>query len=65
MGSESRIDLLEAERRRLSEEIRQLHAKKDKLMEENAILRERLARYEERAIKPDVEDADPQPHPLA
>lgn len=65
MGSESRIDLLEAERRRLSEEIRQLHAKKDKLMEENAILRERLARYEERAIKPDVEDADPQPRPLA
>ena len=28
MSSESRIDLLEAERRRLSEEIRQLHAKK-------------------------------------
>ena len=44
---------------------RDLAAENRQLWKENAVLRERLARYEERAIKPDVEDADPQPRPLA
>lgn len=55
---EIELDLERQERRDLAVENRQL-------WKENAVLRERLARYEERAIKPDVEDADPQPRPLA
>ena len=55
---ETELDIERQDRRDLAAENRQL-------WKENAVLRERLARYEERAIKPDVEDADPQPRPLA
>lgn len=55
---EAELDIERQDRRDLAAENRQL-------WKENAVLRERLARYEERAIKPDVEDADPQPRPLA
>ncbi|EGW50697.1 hypothetical protein HMPREF1022_02258 [Desulfovibrio sp. 6_1_46AFAA] len=55
---EAELDIERQERRDLAAENRQLWKK-------NAELRERLARYEERAIKPDMEEPDPGDRPLA
>ena len=54
---ENKLEYVESQRDGLVQEIH-------KLLLENHELHVRLVRYEERAIKPDVEDADPQPRPL-
>ena len=56
---------LEEELKSERKERRELAAENRQLWKENSECRERLARYEERAIKPDMEDADPRDHPFA